>query len=103
MTRDLNGNAMRITQANGVVTDYVFDALDRLTSVSTHPDAHTTLTTGYVLDSNGQPTSRTTGDNVTVSYGYDALSRLSTVPGSLRLRNQGPPMTSISILKPATL
>lgn len=78
-TRDDNGNATRITQANGVATDYGFDALDRLTAVSTHPDATTTLTTSYVLDGNGQPLSRTTADNVTVTYSYDALSRPTSV------------------------
>jgi RHS repeat-associated protein len=81
VTRDPNGNATRIVQANGVGTDYAFDALDRLTAVTTHPTATTSLTTSYVLDGNGQPTSRTTGDGVSVSYTYDALSRLTAVGG----------------------
>jgi len=79
VVRDASGNATRILQANGVATEYAFDELDRLTSVTTHPDAQTNLTTGYVLDGNGQPMTRTTGDGVTVTYGHDALSRLTSV------------------------
>jgi YD repeat-containing protein len=86
VTRDANGNASSVSQdsqgAAGtvtVVTDYGYDALNRLTSVTTHPSAGTNLTTSYVLDGNGNATSRTTGDNVTTSYLYDALSRLTSV------------------------
>src|SRR5439155_1088765 len=79
VTRDDNGNATQVTQANNVVTDYVFDALDRMTSFSTHPDAQTTLTTSFVLDGAGQPLSRTGADSVTVTYAYDGISRLTSV------------------------
>lgn len=79
VTRDAGGNATRIVQANGVATDYAFDALNRLVAVVTHPDASTNLVTSYVLDGNGQPTARTAGDGVMTSYTYDRLSRLTAV------------------------
>lgn len=79
VTRDGNGNAAHVTQANSVVTDYAFDELNRLTSTTTHPDASTMLTTSYVLDGNGNPLTRTTGDGVVVTYGYDEMSRLTSV------------------------
>ncbi len=68
-----------MTQANGVVTDYGFDALDRLTSFTSHPDAQTNMTTSSVLDGDGQSLTRTTPDAVTVTNTYDALSRLTSV------------------------
>ena len=51
--RDDNGNATKVTQANGVITDYAFDALDHLTSMTTHPVSGTNLVTSYTLDGNG--------------------------------------------------
>jgi RHS repeat-associated protein len=85
--RDGNGNAAQVTQdkqgagAVTVTTDYGYDALNRLTSVTTHPGAPApaNLTTAYVLDGNGNATRRTTADGVVTDYTYDAMSRLRTV------------------------
>ncbi len=79
VTRDDNGNPTQVTQGNGVVTDYVLDALNRVTAISTHPDAQTTLTTTFVLDGADQPLTRTGADSVVVTYGYDGMSRLKSI------------------------
>jgi RHS repeat-associated protein len=77
VSRDPNGNAIHVTQANGVVTDYSYDELDRTVSSSTHPDGSTTLTSTFALDGNGNTLTRTTPApelQVTTNT-YDALSR----------------------------
>lgn len=88
VTRDGNGNATQVTQdsqgaagAVTVVTDYGYDAINRLTSVTTHPSAGANLTTTYTLDGNGNATARTSADvpPVVTTYVYDEMSRLSTV------------------------
>ncbi|MDP9281379.1 MAG: DUF6531 domain-containing protein, partial [Chloroflexota bacterium] len=85
-TRDGNGNATQVTQdqqgtggANTVVTDYGYDEINRLTSMTTHPTAVLNLTTSYLLDHNGNTTRRTTADTVQTNYQYDALNRLKQV------------------------
>lgn len=80
--RDLNGNATIVTQANGALTNYAYDELDRLTTTTVHPSTGVNLATTLVLDGNGNVTSRTTADSVTATYTYDALSRLKTVSAS---------------------
>ena len=77
--RDDNGNPTQVTQANNVVTDYVFDALNRTTSFTTHPTAQSNLTTSFVLDGADQPLTRTGADSVVVTYGYDGMSRLTSI------------------------
>jgi RHS repeat-associated protein len=58
---------------------HAYDALDRLSAVTTHPTPTAPLVTSYTLDGNGNTTARTTGDTVTTTYLYDALSRLLSV------------------------
>jgi len=80
--RDANGNALHVTQANGVVTDYSYDELDRLKSSSTHPDGSTILTTTLTLDGDGNILIKTTppgADQQITTSTYDAMSRLKTV------------------------
>src|SRR5439155_7512943 len=81
VARDNNGNVIHVTQANAVVTDYGYDELDRLTSIGTHPDGVTTLTTSLTLDGNGNVLTKTTPapESQVTTNTYDALSRLSTV------------------------
>ena len=79
MIRDDNGNPTQVTQANNVVTDYVFDALNRTSSFTTHPTAQTNLTTSFVLDGADQPLTRTGADSVVVTYGRDGMSRLTSI------------------------
>jgi RHS repeat-associated protein len=79
---DPNGNAIHVTQANGVVTDHSYDELDRLTSYSTHPSGSSTLTTTVSLDGNGNALTKTTppgADQQITTSTYDAMSRLKTV------------------------
>jgi RHS repeat-associated protein len=99
VTRDANGNSIQVTQdkqgasgATTVVTDYGYDALNRMTSFTTHPGSPgpANLTTSYLLDGNGNTTKRTTADSVVTDYGYDAMSRLKTVTAT------APPAVSIS-------
>nr|WP_246302146.1 RHS repeat-associated core domain-containing protein [Granulicella arctica] len=52
---------------------FVYDSLSRLTS-STNPE---TGTIGYGYDANGNLTSKTDARGITTTYGYDALNRLT--------------------------
>jgi RHS repeat-associated protein len=79
VARDDNGNATRVTQGNSVVTDYGFDALNRMTSSTTHPDGVTNLVTSYVLDGNGNVLTKTTADGTIVTDTFDAVNRLKSV------------------------
>lgn len=78
ITRDNNGNATRITQANGVYTDYGYDSLDRLSSMTAYPQG-SPLTTAYTVDANGNVTMRTLPDSTQIGLTYDALNRLATL------------------------
>lgn len=82
--RDANGNALHVTQANGVVTDYGYDDLDRMLSYSTHPNVSTTLTTALVLDHNGNVLTKTTPapELQVTTNSYDVLSRLTSTAAS---------------------
>jgi RHS repeat-associated protein len=89
ISRDANGNATQVTQdkqgaagTNTVVTDYGFDDINRLTSITTHPTVVLNLTTSYVLDGNGNRTQRTAADGVQTNYQYDELGRLKQVSAS---------------------
>jgi RHS repeat-associated protein len=80
--RDASGNTASVTQANGAVTDYTYDALERLTTTTVHPSGGVNRATTLVLDGNGNALTRTTADSVVTTYTYDALSRLLTVSAS---------------------
>lgn len=79
--RDANGNTTQVTQANSVVTNYGYDELNRLESITTHPGAPSpaNLTTTYLLDGNGNVKKRTAGNGVETIYVYDEMSRLKNV------------------------
>lgn len=86
VVRDGDGNATSVSQDKQggagtatVVTDYAYDALNRMTSFISHPTGVLNLTTSYVLDGNGNATKRTTADAVDTNYQYDAMSRLKQV------------------------
>lgn len=46
----------------------VLDALNRLTSMTSHPAGGTNLVTSYTLDANGNTLTRTTADSVVTTY-----------------------------------
>ncbi len=85
-TFDRDGNLATETDANGRVTRYGYDALDRLTSV-TGPDAPTCtsgpacvngkLSTVYTLDDTGNITARTDPNNHVTATSYDLAARVT--------------------------
>jgi RHS repeat-associated protein len=82
---DVNNNRTSMSDAHGV-SHYVYDALNRITSV-TSPDGSTV---GYSYDAVSRRTALTYPDGRLVSYGYDLVGRLSTVnDGSGNQTNYG--------------
>ena len=71
---DSHFNLQSATAAAGV-TNYTYDAADRLTSL-TNPDG-TSLT--FTYNANGQRTSMRDSTNFVTNYTYDAVGRLSTL------------------------
>ncbi len=67
-----------LTHPNGVVTDYEYDDLSRLTSMVAHQSGVPVASHAYTYDAAGNRTSRTTLD-LAESYSYDAVDRLKTV------------------------
>lgn len=82
LARDDNGNVTSVTQGNSVVTDYAYDALNRNTSMTTHPTGGSTLVTSYTFDGNGNVATRTTADSVVTTYTRDNLDRLTQIAAS---------------------
>lgn len=70
---DYSGRRKKLTYPNQVVGDYVFDDLDRLTSL-THSVAGTSLVYGYTHDQVGNRKTRT--GTSPQNYDYDEVSRL---------------------------
>jgi YD repeat-containing protein len=69
---DANGNRLTITDGNGHVTDFAYDALNRLTS-ETDPLGHTTA---YDYDAVGNRTELTDASGFTTHFVYDDANRL---------------------------
>ncbi len=81
-----------MTDANGHITTYAYDALNRLTSV-TDPLSHVV---SYGYDAVGNRTTKTKADGTVISYTYDELNRLTGIncPGGvhrLHLRRRRQP------------
>ena len=72
---DLTGNLVKETDANGKVTTYQYDDLNRLTK-TTYPDT-TYGTKTYDNDGNLKSLTDPKGDKI--AYSYDALNRLTTI------------------------
>jgi YD repeat-containing protein len=70
-TYDLNGNRITMTDPTGTTT-YVYDALNRLTSI-TNPSGEIT---SYTYDAAGRRTGMTLPNGLTTSYQYDTAGRL---------------------------
>ncbi|MBK8703138.1 MAG: RHS repeat protein [Saprospiraceae bacterium] len=67
---DGNGNVITRTDANGNVSSYTYDALNRLTSKNYNGN-----TDNYEYDANGNLT-RASNNHISISFQYDALNRL---------------------------
>nr|WP_238941164.1 RHS repeat-associated core domain-containing protein [Sphingomonas beigongshangi] len=70
-----NGKTASVTDANGNVTAYAYDGMDRL-GTTTYPGGSTER---LVYDENGNITQRWLRDNNVLRYSYDALDRLTGV------------------------
>ncbi len=87
---DANGNLRSKTDARGIITNYQYDALNRLTNRSYQNDPSNTPAVSYTYDAAGFSNSkgRLTKVNSTVSMtnytGYDAMGRVS---GSSQVTN----------------
>ena len=87
---DKNGSVLQSTDANGLVTGYVYDARQRLTSTSVGDQ-----TTRYDYDAAGQLTRVTAPDGSWIGYEYDAAHRKTATKDSfgnrieLQLDNAG--------------
>ncbi|WP_413415557.1 RHS repeat domain-containing protein [Sphingomonas sp. Sphisp140] len=74
-----NGRTASLTDANGNVTNYGYDAFDRLSTTTYADGSYEQL--GY--DSDGNVTSRRLRDGTSIGYAYDGLNRMvtKTLPG----------------------
>jgi RHS repeat-associated protein len=85
---DADGNLIQVTDANGHVTTYTYDVLDRKLTLTSPRDATTAYTTNFYYDAAGNTTSvvRDAGTghlNLTTAFSYDAANRLvDSVQGS---------------------
>ncbi|MCP3936056.1 MAG: RHS repeat protein [Actinomycetia bacterium] len=75
---DANGTLQSLTYPNGVRTDHVFDALDRLMGLTVTSPAGTVLhSEAYQRNASGSRTRITEHDGTVRTYGYDLLQRLT--------------------------
>ena len=77
-TYDLNGNRTSMIDPTGLTT-YIYDALNRLTSM-TNNKGQTTI---YTYDALGRRTSMTHANGVVTNYTYDAASQLLSIAHQL--------------------
>ncbi len=83
-TYDIRGNATRQTDANGLVTAFEYDALNRLTAVVENylpgwtPTADINVRTEYTYDSHGNRLSLKDGNGHVSTFTYDKLDRVKT-------------------------
>ncbi|MGE5579276.1 MAG: S8 family serine peptidase [Bacillota bacterium] len=82
-TYDKNGNLETVTTPDGVTTTYVYDYLNRQTSVSMPGQDEygnpTTITASTTYDWQGKPLTRTDANGNVTTYAYDRRGFLSTV------------------------
>ncbi|MEE9327443.1 MAG: RHS repeat-associated core domain-containing protein [Cocleimonas sp.] len=76
---DAVGNRSKVTHANGNTDNYVYDSLNRLTTLTHKSSAGTTLSSyTYSLDATGKRTKITEATGRVTDYSYDNLNRLKT-------------------------
>lgn len=73
---DALGNARRVTDANGLITDYTYDAASKLLSRTVHNNLGGSQTTSYVYNAMGQTTKVTYPDGNYTNYVYNSSYRL---------------------------
>jgi RHS repeat-associated protein len=80
---DADGNRTQLTDANGHITTFAFDLLDRELSQTVPRDSTTSYTTSYSYDPSGNRTAVVKPGNLITAFGYDVANRLQdTVVGS---------------------
>ncbi len=77
-TYDANGNRTSMIDPTGLTT-YTYDALNRLTSITSNKN----ITTTFTYDALGRRTSMTHGNGVVTSYSCDAASQLTRLAHQL--------------------
>ena len=90
---DASGNRTKLTDALTPaprVTDFVYDALDRLIRIEALGPSSDEITQ-FAYDAAGNVTKVTDPKNQTTAYGYDALSRLTSVTQALGIATPGEP------------
>ncbi|MCB1055581.1 MAG: hypothetical protein KDD11_08730 [Acidobacteria bacterium] len=76
-TYDAVGNRTSLSYPNGVTTDWAYDAMYQLTSLSTHDGAGALVQEYFLtLDAAGRRQRIAEGDGRTLNYSYDSLDRL---------------------------
>jgi|HubBroStandDraft_6_1064221.scaffolds.fasta_scaffold02149_4 RHS repeat-associated protein len=77
-TYDANSNRLTMTDPQSGVTNYVYDTLNRLSTL-TPPTAFSSTGFGFTYDALSRRTQMTRPNGVTTNYSYDSLSRLLSV------------------------
>ena len=80
---DANGRLTRMTDPNGLRTDYVYDPRGRVIEVTETPPGGAPRTTGYTYNAAGNVTSVTFPDGMVLTYTYNAAQLLTRVTNSL--------------------
>lgn len=76
---DANGNVVQVTDPNGNIATFAYDALDRLISKTIQRGGGVSDTVSYTYDQTGQVgllSYKTNGNGAITRYSYDALNRL---------------------------
>ena len=76
MNYDPVGLRMLLTRGNGVATEYRYDTLDHLTTLTHKCSATVVASYNYSLDPAGNRTRLTEGDGSVTNWTYDAAYRL---------------------------
>jgi RHS repeat-associated protein len=74
-TYDANSNRLTLTDPQSGVTNYAYDTLNRLSTL-TPPTAFSSTGFGFTYDALSRRTQMTRPNGVTTNYSYDSLSRL---------------------------
>ncbi|MEM7276898.1 MAG: RHS repeat-associated core domain-containing protein [Pseudomonadota bacterium] len=80
---DSRGRLTSMTEPNGLVTSYTYDARDRLLTETKTPTVGTARTTTYTYDSHGQLLTAAFPDGLTLTYQYDNAHYLASVTDQL--------------------